>query len=194
MMSPTSPTLTLTFSGVGGFQRRATVTARYGGVEGPERAVEDPLTEAVWEDVHWYVEDFLSLPEGGNLIRARGAEQKLDALGDMLGTLLLGGEVERAWRDDVLQAGGGRLELAAATPGDEIIFRTPWELMHIGEGGAPLHALGVSLVRRVSSPSAHNPLQDARRGLRILAIVCRPRGTPFLEPRYTPAAILSALE
>ena len=63
-----------------------------------------------------------------------------------------------------------------------------------GAGGMLLHQLGVTVVRRVNAELPRLQPLDTSAGLRVLAIVCRPEEAGFLDPRYTPEAILTALE
>ncbi len=59
--------------------------------------------------------------------------------------------------------------------------------------GTLLHQLNVNVVRRVNAPVPLLAPLDTSQGLRVLTIVCRPDDAGFLDPRYTPEAILEAL-
>jgi len=165
------------------------------GEPGEPFSVREGMTGKERAEVRWYIEEFMDLPEGGNLRRARDVEAALEAFGRRLWDGLAGPAAER-WLGAVQAARAGRLELRAATPRDEGAFRTPWELLRVGEksdGGRLLHQLGVTVVRRVDAHLPRLPVPDTSRGLRVLTIVCRPEEAGFLDPRYTPEAILEAL-
>lgn len=189
-----APTLELTFSEVAGNPWGGQVAARYEGEpSGPFPAAEGIEAKAR-EDIRWYVEEFMDLPEGGNETRARRVEEALAALGRSLWAGL-DQPVVHTWLGQVMATGGGRLELRAATEADELAFRTPWELLRVGDGhGTLLHQLGVTVVRRVRRNVAGRKPHPTGKGLRVLVVVCRPEEAGFLDPRHTPEAILEALE
>ncbi len=58
---------------------RAEIT--YGDQHGVEVPFTPFLTEDDYEDLRWYLEDYMDLPDGGAVVRARRIEQSLDALG-----------------------------------------------------------------------------------------------------------------
>lgn len=191
-----TPVLELTFSNVAGDPWEAFVTARFGNELSPPVRVCEGHTPKQRNDVRWYIEEFMDLPEGGNVVRARKVEQELVTYGRQLWEGLPGNLVT-SWLETVRTAGKGRLELKAAMPADEVAFRPPWELLRIGDDGSEgvlFHELGVSVVRRVDSKSAAREPLDISAGLRVLAVICRPADAGFLDPRYTLQAIFSALE
>lgn len=190
------PILELTFENLAGDPWEGQARVRFQGENCAPVDVREGLKRKQRDDIRWYIEEFMDLPEGGNATRAAQVEKELADFGKSLWDGLGGGPVH-AWLGAVQVAGEGRLELRANTPGDEIAFRTPWELMRVGRdssGGRLLHQLGVTVVRRVNCnlPRLHVP--DTSDGLRVLAIVCRPDEAIFLDPRYTPEAILDALD
>lgn len=190
------PTLELTLERVAGDPWQGRAIPRYGGEPGPPFDVHEGMTAEERAEVRWYVEEFMDLPEGGNLRRAHCLEERLEEFGRSLWAGISGPLVER-WLGEVIGVGAGRIELRAALRTDEIAFRTPWELMRVGmgrRGGRLLQQLGVSVVRRLDADLPRLAFPDTSRGLRILLVVCRPVGTGFLDPRYTPEAILDALE
>ncbi len=63
-----------------------------------------------------------------------------------------------------------------------------------GQPGRLLHQLGVNVVRRVDANLPRLQPPDTKDGLRVLTVVARPADEAFLDPRYTPEAILTALE
>jgi tetratricopeptide (TPR) repeat protein len=190
-----TPTLELTFHDVAGDPWEGRATPRFQGEPGEPFPVREGMTGKERGEVRWYIEEFMDLPEGANLRRAREVEAALEAFGRRLWDGLSGPAAER-WLGAVQAARGGRLELRAATARDELAFRTPWELLRVDEkggGGRLLHQLGVTIIRRVDTHLPRLPLPDTSNGLRILTIVCRPEEAGFLDPRYTLEAILEAL-
>lgn len=190
-----TPTLELTFHDVAGDPWEGRATPRFQGEPGAPFPVREGMTGRERSEVRWYIEEFMDLPEGGNLRRARDVEAALESFGRRLWDGLAGPAVER-WLGAVQAAGEGRLELRAATLRDEAAFRTPWELLRVGgkgDGGRLLHQLGVTVVRRVDAHLPRLAAPDTSKGLRLLVIVCRPEEAGFLDPRYTPEAILEAL-
>ncbi len=148
-------------------------------------------------DLRWYIEDFMYYPEAGDAVKAAQIEQDLAAYGRALWDGLTN-PVAQAWLGAVRAAGEGRLELRAATRADEVAFRSPWELLRAAVraagDGQLLHQLGVTVVRRVNAEMPRLETPGTADGLRVLAVVCRPSDMGFLDPRYTPEAILTALE
>ena len=185
--------LELTFREVAGSPWEGRAMVRLSGEEFGPFAVREGMTSKQRDDVRWYVEQFMDYPEGGNEKRAKQIEQQLE----QYGLQLWDGLQQQApqlhqWLGSVQQTGGGRLELRAQTPQDEVAFRSPWELMRVGRGQL-LHQLGVTIVRRGNVNLAGQPPADTSQGLRVLAVVSRPDEEGFLDPRYTPEAILEAL-
>lgn len=163
---------------------------------GPEVSGGDPADAR--EELRWYIETYLYSPiEGGNVTRAKRVEDALAEWGERLWDRLSDGDVVPDWWRAVCKAGSGRIELRAEAVSDEVAFRTPWELMRAGgrggEPGRPLHQHHVDVVRRPRTERAAAAPLDTTQGLRVLAVVARPENTSFLDPRYTPEAILDAL-
>tara|TARA_R110002072_G_scaffold13481_2_gene56876 strand:- start:76678 stop:81408 length:4731 start_codon:yes stop_codon:yes gene_type:complete len=197
------PVVELTFQTVAGSPWEGSAVLRFNGETSQSISVREGLTSKQRDDIRWYIEEFMSYPEGGNVSRALDIESQLAKYGRELwsglrsipdAAVLLGGFIR-----DVQHAGGGRLELRADTARDEVAFRTPWELMRVGGGdnggdGTLLHQLGVTVVRR-AKPNVIAPVEslDTSGGLRVLAVVCRPDNTGFLDPRFTPEAIIEAV-
>ncbi len=190
------PVLELLFCEIAGNPWDGRATVRFQGEQGDPFPVREGLTSRQRDEIRWYIEDYMDFPEGGNEIRAQQVEAHLAAYGRSLWDALQGPAVQ-TWLGAVQAAGAGRLELRAKQLSDEVAFRTPWELMRVGlssqSPGTLLQQLGVSVVRRVNANLPMMTLPDTSTGLRILTIVCRPEDAGFLDPRYTPEAILGAL-
>lgn len=191
-----TPTLELTFQDVAGDPWEGQAMARFQGEPSGPFPVREGVSARQRGDIRWYIEEYLDLPEGGNAVRAAKVEAELAAYGQRLWEGLSAAGPLKAWLGAVQVARSGRLELRAATPLDEAAFRAPWELLRVGaagSGGRLLHQLGVTVVRRVNADLPRLQAPDTSEGLRVLAIVCRPEEAGFLDPRYTPEAILDAL-
>jgi tetratricopeptide (TPR) repeat protein len=192
------PTVELTFRSVAGSPWAAQAEVCFNGQSSGEFDVFEGMTSQQRESVRWYIEEFMDHPEGGYAVTAGKIEQSLDEYGLALwaGLTKDAGVQFESFITAARYAGGGRLELRAATPRDEIAFRTPWELLRVGGGkGTLLHNLGITVVRRGQQNLTPLPKPlDTSDGLRVLAIVCRPNETGFVDPRYTPEAMLDALK
>ncbi|MEM9276201.1 MAG: CHAT domain-containing protein, partial [Cyanobacteria bacterium P01_F01_bin.143] len=186
------PTLEITFQDIVGDPWEGKAIARFQGEPGEPFVVSEGMDGKQRENTRWYIEDYMDFPEGGNDTKAYRIEKALQSYGKALWSGIESSQLQ-AWLGAVQVAGKGRLELRAAEIKDEVAFRTPWELMRVG-GGTLLHQLGVTVVRRSKANLPGLQLLDTSKGLRILAIVCRPEDAGFLDPRYTPEAILTALE
>jgi hypothetical protein len=193
------PVVELTFRRVVGSPWAGQAEVRFNGQSSGEFDVLEGMTSQQRDSVRWYIEEFMSHPEGGYAVTAGQVEQSLEDYGLALWAGLTqhkAGVQLESFITSARHSGGGRLELRAETPRDEIAFRTPWELMRVGGGkGTLLHNLGITVVRRGQQNLTPllQPL-DTSDGLRVLAIVCRPDETGFLDPRYTPEAMLEALK
>jgi hypothetical protein len=186
------PTLELTFCDITGNPWAGQAIARFQGEPGLPFPVREGLGNKQREDIRWYIEDYIDFPEGGNEIRAKRIEKELQDYGKALWDGLQGPALQE-WLGAVQVAGKGRLELRASGPKDEVAFRTPWELLRVG-GGTLLHQLGVTVVRHGKTNLPNLQTLNTSAGLRILATICRPEEAGFIDPRYTPEAILEALE
>lgn len=197
------PVVELIFQTVAGSPWEGSAVLRFNGENSQPFSVREGLTSKQRDDIRWYIEEFMSFPEGGNASRALDIESELAKYGrDLWNGLTKARDGERLLENfirDVQHAGGGRLELRADTARDEVAFRTPWELMRVGGGdnggdGTLLHQFGVTVVRR-GKPNVIPTVGslDTSGGLRVLAVVCRPDDTGFLDPRFTPEAIIDAV-
>ncbi len=192
-----APILELTFSDVAGDPWEGRGTVRFQGETSDAFPVREGLTTRQRGNLRWYIEDFMYYPEAGDAVKAAQIEQDLAAYGRALWDGLTN-PVAQAWLGAVRAAGTGRLDLRAATRADEVAFRSPWELLRAAVraagDGQLLHQLGVTVVRRVHAEMPRLETPATADGLRVLAVVCRPSDTGFLDPRFTPEAILTALE
>lgn len=159
---------------------------------GNKRGVEVPFTPFLtpddYEDLRWYLEDYLDLPDGGAVVRAQRIEQNLGRWGRQLYDALFSEPDNRGLLRELLDSPEPR-ELTIATP-DPVILRLPWELMADEAGSL---AQRVSVRRQLEEPKETTP-RPAQFPLRILYIVSRPADTGFINPRFTAKALFDALD
>lgn len=147
------------------------------------------LTDEDHEDLRWYLEDYMDLPDGGAMVRARRIERSLSEWGRGLYDAVFAPEAHQQYRDE-LKPNNGPHTITIATD-DTAILRLPWELM--ADTAGTLCFQGVTIRRQLSNiedakqPETHLPL-------RILLVVSRPADLGFIDPRVTSRALLDALK
>ena len=149
------------------------------------------LTEKDYEDLRWYLEDYMDLPDGGAVVRARRVESDLEKWGRGLYDSLFSIKENRDILGKLLKEREPResCELTLATQ-DPVLLRLPWELMADSAGSL---AQRVSVRRQLETPEASAP-RAAELPLRILYIVSRPADAGFIDPRLTTRALFDALD
>src|SRR5437773_7966624 len=85
------------------------------------------LTEDDYENLRWYLEEYLDLPDGGAVIRAQGVEAQLNEWGHRLHDALFLAKENRVVLQQLLASPEPR-ELTIATD-KSALLRLPWELM-----------------------------------------------------------------
>lgn len=162
---------------------------------GDQRGVEVPFTpflkENDYEDLRWYLEDYMDLPDGGALVRARRIEQSLTRWGRQLHDALFSAPENRALLRQLLDGPEPR-ELTLATQNPKLL-QLPWELMADDAGNL---AQRVSVRRQLETPETPEDITPrlAQLPLRILYIVSRPADAGFIDPRLTSKALFDALD
>ena len=97
------------------------------------------LSEEDYGDLRWYLEEYMDLPDGGAIVRAKRIEERLEEWGRKLHDAIFGAKENRGLQELLLSAPAPR-ELTIATE-DPALLRLPWELMADNAG---------SLAQRVS--------------------------------------------
>ena len=97
------------------------------------------LTEDDYENLRWYLEEYMDLPDGGAVVRAEGIEQQLKHWDRRLHDALFSAPENRALLRQLLDSPEPR-ELTIATD-QSALLRLPWELLADNAG---------SLAQRVS--------------------------------------------
>ena len=161
----------------------------WGGGAGQTVAFTPFLEEDDFEDLRWYLEDYMDLPDGGAVVRARRIEQSLDAWGRRLYDAVFGPAPNRELLAAVQQAVGTRT-LTVAT-GELAVLRLPWELLADSAGALGLRGLSI---RRQLPDAAQAKHRQTRLPLRILLVVSRPGELGFIDPRLTSASLLDAVQ
>ena len=146
------------------------------------------LTEDDYEDLRWYLEEYMDLPDGGAVIRAQRIEGDLEQWGRRLYNALFTVTDNRDFLRELL-AGPEPHRLTIATR-DPALLRLPWELM-TDEAGSLAQRLSVR--RQLEEPEETTP-RPAQLPLRILYIVSRPADVGFIDPRATAKALFDALD
>ena len=167
---------------------RAQLTDADGNTLGVEVPLTPFLTEDDYEDLRWYLEEYMDLPDGGAVTRAQGIEGDLQQWGHKLHDALFTAKENRDLLQQLLAAPEPR-ELTIATR-DPVLLRLPWELMADDAGSL---AQRVSVRRQLEKPEKTTP-RAAQLPLRILYIVSRPSDAGFIDPRLTTKALFDALD
>jgi hypothetical protein len=126
------------------------------------------------EDVRWYLEDYLEYPLDPSPVIAARVERRLRELGEELFGKLFpnGGGARSLWEQVRGRLGETRVEVATDLTGATAI---PWELLCEPGTDTPVALRARSFVR-VPQPIGQAPLGADDQGLRVLLVICRPRG------------------
>ncbi len=166
--------------------------ARLADAGGTALGVEVPfkpfLSDEDYEGLRWYLEDFLDLPDGGAIVRARRMEEEFQRWGRKLHDALFSAPENRALLEGLL-AGPEPRTLTLATQ-EPALLRLPWELL-ADDAGKLAQRLSV---RRQLAEVETGTARAAELPLRILYIVSRPADTGFIDPRQTSKALFDAID
>lgn len=146
------------------------------------------LTVDDYDDLRWYLEEFMDLPDGGSLTRAQRIEVKLHEWGRRLHDAIFKRKAEQSLLAQLLGAATPRV-LTIGTQ-DPALLRLPWELI-ADEAG--LLASRVSVRRQLERPD-DLVSRTVRLPLRILCIVSRPGDTGFVDPRLATRSLVEATD
>jgi len=141
-----------------------------------------------FEDLRWYLEEFMDLPDGGSLVRARRVEKSLRQWGRTFFDALFKNGDNRELLNEMQADAAPRL-LTLATDNIDIL-RQPWELMADSRG--PLVRQGITIRRQLETAKKPVDFQTAL-PLRILYVVSRPGDLGFIDPRLSSRSMLDAL-
>ena len=146
------------------------------------------LADKAFEDVRWYLEEFMDLPDDGSRVRAERIEAELERWGRELFQEAFCGDAPAAMLGELLAAPEPR-QLTIASDNVDVL-RLPWELMADAVG---------PLFRRLTVRRQLESARDARPvavelPLRMLLVVSRPDDLGFIDPRLTTRGLLDALK
>src|SRR6266480_4252016 len=85
------------------------------------------LTDEDYENLRWYLEEYMDLPDGGAVVRAGGIERQLHQWGRRLYDALFAAPENRALLQQLLESPEPR-QLTIATDRSTLL-RLPWELL-----------------------------------------------------------------
>jgi len=182
----------LRFTPAEGDVYRISLTDGDGQPIGVAATIEPFLTDADYDNLRWYLEEYMELPDGGAVVRAERIEADLQTWGKRLHDAVFSSAENQQQLQRLLDAHEPR-ELTLATS-DPALLRLPWELMSDSAGSL---ALRVSVRRQLdipSEPPASALTIGVKLPLRILYIVSRPEDAGFIDPRLTTKALFAALD
>ena len=146
------------------------------------------LTDSDYDNLRWYLEDFIDLPYGGSLVRAQRLEANLAQWGRTLYDALFKDGDNRELLNYLQSEEPPRL-LTLATR-DPVVLHLPWELM--AESRGPLFRQDITIRRQLET--AKKPIRyQTGLPLRILYVVSRPIDLGFIDPRLSTRSMLDAL-
>jgi len=146
------------------------------------------LSEGDFENLRWYLEDYMDLPDGGAVVRAQGVEKQIEEWGHRLHDTVFGAPENAQALRTLLDAPEPRA-LTIATDQSELL-RLPWELIRDRAGAVAQRAA----VRRQLETPKSLVAREVKLPLRMLYIISRPVDTGFVDPRLTTRALITALD
>lgn len=180
--------LRILFGGSGGSLTYRLVDASSAGQEQPFTPF---LSDKDYEDLRWYLEDFMLLPIGGSKVRAERIERLLAVWGRRLFDLVFEKGDHRELYNDLVDGKDGEPKLLTIGTANLDVLRLPWELMADSRG--PLTRRGVTIRRQFETARRSSIYDAGKLPLRILLAVSRPHDESFIDPRHTTRAMLDAL-
>src|ERR1022692_1496944 len=124
------------------------------------------------EDIRWYLEDFLQYPMDPAPVIAARIERRMAEIGADLFTKVLGNT--QVWHEARHDLSGTRVEIETTVRDATAL---PWELLRDPDADVPL-ALRARAFVRATHGSVQRPklTQSAGGPIRVLLVICRPRG------------------
>jgi tetratricopeptide (TPR) repeat protein len=147
------------------------------------------LTDDDFEDLRWYLEDYMDLPDYGSIVRAQRIEGSLAKWGRKLYNILFKDGDNRELLNYLESQPPPRL-LTVATR-DPQMLHLPWELMADSRG--PLCRQDITIRRQLETARKPAKYQTGL-PLRILLVVSRPGDLGFIDPRLSTRSMLDALK
>ncbi|HXM45230.1 MAG TPA: CHAT domain-containing protein [Bryobacteraceae bacterium] len=141
------------------------------------------------EDIRWYLEDFLQYPMDPAPAIAARIERRMAEIGMELFTKALGST--SVWQEARHDLSATRVEIETTVKDATAL---PWELMRDPEADMPL-ALRARTFVRATHDSVQRPklVQSAGGPIRVLLVICRPRGREDVPFRSVARRMLEGL-
>ena len=156
--------------------------------------IEFALTPEEQEDLRWYMEDYLARAEAVEEVEVQQIEQWMKRRGEELYTKVLAANMgtQAVWFAVREQLADLRIEI---TTGIAEAASIPWELMRDPQSDSAIALRVQSFVRVQSDPNlSFVPVPPADGGrVRLLYVVCRPRGRADVELRAVANRLLQDL-
>jgi tetratricopeptide (TPR) repeat protein len=152
------------------------------------------LTAQDGEDVRWYLEDFLQYPQEPAPTIAKRVEGRIAEIGKELfrGVFQGSEEARDLWADVRDRLAEFRVEVVT---GVAAAVSLPWELLRDVETDFALALTARSFVRAQPKAPVRARLVDAGGGpVRILVVICRPKGDRDIPFRSVASRLLKGLE
>jgi tetratricopeptide (TPR) repeat protein len=148
------------------------------------------LTSQDREDIRWYLEDFLQYPMDPAPAIAARIERRMEEIGKELFGKVLG--QTPVWHEARHDLSGTRIEIETSV---QDAMALPWELLRDPDADVPL-ALRARAFVRATHDSAQRPAeapQSAAGPIRVLLVICRPRGSGDVPFRSVARRIVEGL-
>src|ERR1022692_2242250 len=173
-------------------ENRYRVVAEFenGGVRrSAESRFELQLSAQDQEDIRWYLEDFLQYPMDPAPAIAAGIERRMAEIGADLFTKALGNTP--VWHEVRHHLSGTRVEIETTVKDATAL---PWELLRDPGADVPLALRARAFVRASHDAIARPKLTQSTGGpIRVLLVICRPRGREDVPFRSVARRMLEGL-
>jgi hypothetical protein len=151
------------------------------------------LTPQDLEKIRWYLEDFLEYPQDPAPIIAANIELRMTEIGVELFEKVFhaNDDTRQVWEKVRHHISDTRVEIVTGVSDAAAI---PWELIHDPQSDMPL-ALGASAFVRTTPQAVQLPQipQSADSKIRILLVICRPKGKSDVPFRSVAIKLIKAL-
>src|ERR1017187_591636 len=141
------------------------------------------------EDIRWYLEDFLQYPMDPAPVIAARIERRMAEIGVELFTKALGNTP--VWHEVRHDLSGARIEIETTVKDATAL---PWELLRDPDADVPLALRARAFVRGTHNAVARPKLPQTASGpIRVLLVICRPRGRDDVPFRSVARRMLEGL-
>ncbi|MFL6293828.1 MAG: CHAT domain-containing protein, partial [Thermoanaerobaculia bacterium] len=145
------------------------------------------------EDLRWYLEDYLQYPQEPAPAIARRIEGRMAEVGDELfkAVFQASDDARDLWAELRKRLPQTRIEIVTGVAEAATI---PWELLRDPKTGSPLALTAHAFVRAHPNPALAPTLPARKKGkIRILLVLCRPRGDKDVPFRSVASQLLRGL-